>query len=122
MFIEDSDIRVIRADWVESLHGRQQRAGDPNTPITASRWAEYRRKFKELELSGGVTKAPGRECEVYFNTFGSGNVVAGQTKGFAYCDSIPSPIVVDLDRESTRPKTITFRVLQDHWYLFYEFE
>ena len=121
MLRADSALRAVRNDWVATLDGTKQDAGDKGPAIAEARWDEYRAKFRELGLKGGVTRSTEDPCELYFYTYGSGFVFSSVTKGYAYCASEPTPLVHDLDRDDVQPKTLTYRELREHWYLFYEF-
>lgn len=122
MLRADSSIRVVRNDWMATLNGTEQHAGDPASALDGARWEEYRAKFRQLGLRGGVTRSTQGPCEFYLYKYGSGFAFSSVTKGYAYCASEPTPLVHDLDRDDIQPKTITFRELRAHWYLFYEFD
>lgn len=122
MLAEDSKLRVIRDDWLQPFGGAEEHPGDGLHTITENRWTEYRSKFRELGLAGGVSRASNSTCEVYFFKFGSGFSFSSRNKGYAYCDGVPSPLVASLDQDTIQSKTTTYRRLDGNWYLFLEFD
>jgi len=122
MLHEDSAIRAIRNDWLGTMNGVTVQADEQGATIDSQRWNEYRAKFRRLGLQGGITRATQGPCEFYAFRYGSGFVFSSVTKGYAFCTSVPSPLVEDLDRDDVRAKTMTFRALRESWYLFYEFD
>ena len=121
MFRTDSTLQVVRNDWVATTTGTQQHVGDQSSVIAPTRWDEYRAKFRQLNLRGGISRSTQGPCECYLDSYGTGFVFSSETKGYAYCASEPTPLVHDLDQDAIQSKTLTFRKLRDNWYLFYEF-
>ena len=119
MMMEDS-FRVVRDDWMAPRKGRDEHKGEPHPSISDARWNQYRGKFRELGLDAGITRADTGPCQLYFLSYAAGIVAAGETKGYAYCESAPSPLVTDLDKDPVPPKATGYRSIDGKWYLFGE--
>jgi hypothetical protein len=123
MLREDSSIRAIRRDWLDTLDGKEQRFDEQPITIDRPRWTAYRELFRDLGLSNGATRVQTDACEFYLFEYGSGFVFSSESKGFAYCETEPSPLVASLDSDpGIEPKKTTFRKLKPNWYLFYEYD
>jgi len=92
--------------------------------ITREKWSEYRRLFREAELSGFDKDKAGN---VYFVAFATDFVGGGATKGFVHCvnfgdrDKAFLPCVDQRDSgqvEEAGDKGYSYRKLGQNWYIF----
>jgi hypothetical protein len=92
--------------------------------ITREKWNEYRRLFREVELSGLDKDKAGN---VYFVAFATDFVGGGTTKGFVHCvnfgdrDKAFLPCVDQRDSgqvEEAGYKGYSYRKLGQNWYIF----
>jgi len=73
MMEKDSTIQTIRNDWLGPTHGATERPGNPVGTIDPQRWDQYRMRFRQLRLQGGISRATKGPCELYFGRYGSGS-------------------------------------------------
>ena len=79
--------------------------------ISAARWNEYRRLFKEARLPDGIDRAGELSKGVYFPVWGEGLADNPREKGVMFSPTKPA----DVQGESQR---ILYRPLAGNWYYF----
>lgn len=87
--------------------------------ISDERWNVYREYFEKLKLKKGIAQYP-TEGKIFFIAESKGLVTGGSSKGYAYFDAEPSPIVDSLDdaRFLEPPKYRAFKRIKGNWYLY----
>ena len=87
--------------------------------ISRERWDQYRGLFKTLGVPGGMLRE-NKGTVTYFIVFSGGLVTNGFSKGYAYSDTEPAPLVSSLDDPASWPKgnRVVFKHLKGDWYLF----
>lgn len=88
--------------------------------FSEARWDQYRKLFKAIGLAGGITRE--KSGDVTYLIFSSkGLVTHGTQKGYASSKEELTPIADSLDDVTQLPKgkSIVFKKLKEHWYLFY---
>lgn len=88
--------------------------------ITPMRWEEYRALFRRLGVEQGVG-ANEKRTYVQFMISNEGLSIGGSSKGVAYCESPPEPLVENLDTPQRPGKAGAAYVrLTERWYLYFE--
>jgi hypothetical protein len=117
-----ADQKVIRIasdfTWLEDNAGWPR--PEAEWGFSRERWDSYRKLFKKLGLSGGILQD--KQGGITFLIFSSrGLVTNGSMKGYAYSKKALDPTVKSLDDFASWPKgkTVVFKRLKEHWYLFH---
>ncbi len=95
--------------------------------ITKERWNEYRQLFHTTGASIGIDKGinPSR---IFFPIVSRGIVPTGATKGFVYSQAPLSPVLKSLDKAPPdelyegpdHNHVLVYKLIEDHWYIYYE--
>jgi hypothetical protein len=121
MATADSRLMRVADDWYIDAAGADHRKPQPRL-LSAARWDEYRRLFRDLHLQEGVLIWPGG---IEFLSFCEGLAGSGDCKGFALLRKTPAAeeICGNLDRLPMRKTPldgICYRQIEGPWYLFRE--
>src|SRR6266404_6143785 len=71
---------------------------DSELGFSRERWDDYRKLFKELGLTAGITRREDIANVVFFVASDEGAALRGTEKGYAYSPQEPHPLVESLDR------------------------
>jgi hypothetical protein len=95
-----------------------------NVGISAERWNEYRKLFRQVGVGDGLGKNidPPR---IFFPIVSGGLVPTSWTKGLVYSPVRLSPVVKSLDhRVPDRfwhgSQVLVYKPIEDHWYIYYQ--
>jgi hypothetical protein len=97
--------------------------------ITRARWDQYRRLFRQVGVSEGLTQD--RNGNIYFLVHTQGSVVGGASKGFVYClreEASPdtfSPCSEQRDfgrRDDGKGEGDEYRRLSQHWFIYSDWD
>jgi hypothetical protein len=122
---QDSGLSVIDAKWLEVRDGTQFSVFDQKSGITQARWDEYRRIFRQNEITQGI-----RRFQVNGDAFiivkSEGILDNGYSNGFLYCGTGPGhsyPPCSSKQERGNHPyaegdEAYSFIRLSDRWYAF----
>ena len=120
--MSQADSRVVRITndftWLDNNAGWPR--PESELGFSEERWDEYRKLFKEIGLEGGITREEHGEV-TYFIFSSKGLVTHGTEKGYAFSNKELTPTAESLDDVTRMPKgkSVVFKKLKEHWYLFY---
>ena len=93
--------------------------------ITEARWDQYRRLFRKVDATAGLSQD--QQGNIYFLMHTEGSVVVGASKGFVYCQTTEASPGVILPcseqrnfgkRDDGNGNGAEYRRLSDHWYIY----
>jgi len=111
---------MIAAD--QSLHRVDEDWADPPDAVSADRLDAYRRLLKDVGCRRGFCAYPGRPG-VYFISAARGVVAGSTTQGYYYFEGVPPLLVTNTAAYTPKPDEYSyevFRLIEGHWYIFYE--
>jgi hypothetical protein len=120
--MSQADDRVVRVSsdftWLDnnaSWPRPQSELGFSN-----ERWDAYRNLFSKIGLEGGIAREGSGEI-IYFIISSKGLVTHSTEKGYAFSNKELTPTAESLDDFNRMPKgkSVVFKKLKEHWYLFY---
>ena len=123
MFLADRKLGRIAPTFTRSASFFSG-APEPEGPQgTENRLMHYRELFRQTGLNAGIEGYDDKQ-QILFHASTRGLSISGSTKGYAYQISQPEPLVNDLDVYwSSDGRSFTaYRHLDDHWYLYFQFE
>jgi len=94
-----------------------------NIGISAERWSEYRRLFKETGIELGISRPEGSET-IFFIVSATGLVTGGSDKGYAFSSEPLLPVLRSLDNGPQELKSGQpgYRPMDDGWYIYYRWD
>mgnify|MGYP001568517297 FL=1 len=123
MFLEDRKLGRIAPTFTRSASFFSG-LPEPESPrVTEERLLRYRELFRQIGLSAGIEGYDNKE-HILFHASVRGLGISGSGKGYSYEVSQPEPLVADLETYwSSDGRSFTaYRYLEDHWYLYFQFE
>jgi hypothetical protein len=95
-----------------------------NVGISAERWDEYRKLFRQVDVASGLRKDldPPR---IFFPVISEGLVPSGYEKGLVYSPTPLSPVLRSLDEKPPDQfwegsHVLVYRPVGDHWYIYFK--
>jgi hypothetical protein len=122
---EDSTLSVIDPGWLQVRNGPQFLTFDPKSGITEARWNEYRRIFRNNDITQGIRRyQPDGDAFIIVKSVGL--LDNGYSNGYLYCSNGPEhsyPPCSSKDDRGSHPQTdggeaYSFIRLSDRWYAF----
>jgi hypothetical protein len=122
---EDSHLTRIASDftWLDDEVAWPRK----NVGISEKRWNNYKQMFREVGDSEGIAKG-NNPARIMFPIFTVGSVPSGAEKGLVYSQAPLSPVLKSLDSKPPekywdgpdRSHVLVYRLISDHWYIYYE--
>ena len=122
---EDSVMNRIAYDFTWRQDSVAWPRPEPEWGITEARWNQYRRLFKKVGATAGLSQD--QQGNIYFLMHTEGSVVGGASKGFVYCqttEASPGLILPCSEqrnfgkRDDGNGNSAEYRRLSDHWYIY----
>ncbi len=122
---EDSVMGRIAYDFTSRQGSVAWPRPESDRGITAARWDQYRRLFRKVGATAGLSQD--QEGNIYFLMHTEGSVVGGASKGFVYCqrtEALPGLILPCSEqrdfgkRDDGYGNAAEYRRLSDHWYIY----
>jgi hypothetical protein len=121
----DGDLLRVANDFVWTTKTTKWPRPAGELGITQHRWDDYRRLFRLLHLTAGMSHDPeDPKSVVYLLASTSGFVTGGSVKGYARSDSVLSPLCKTLDSlpKSDKEEGVCFKPLAKGWYLYFQWD
>lgn len=90
--------------------------------IDSKKVTQYRSLFRELGISDGMLRRFGYEGIVFFPVRTTGLPSGGSALGYAFCTTVPTPLVDQIDPDKQQGRGIVFRKIEDGWFVFFSNE
>lgn len=91
----------------------------PDHSISAERWEEYQKIFRELELDAGMRyHASG---SIRFTSTAQGLMTGGSGKGYVYLPKNPTPLYTNLNSipEDLKSNVYAFKKINEEWFIYF---
>ena len=122
MLQEDSHLTRIAPDftWLDDNVAWPRK----DIGVSAVRWDEYRGLFRAVGAPLGLIRDPDT-ARVFIPIVSEGLVPTGHCKGLVYSPKPLSPVLKSLDEKPPdryweRSHVLVYKLIEDHWYVYYE--
>ena len=89
----------------------------PDHEISAERWEEYQKIFRELELDAGMRYGPNES--IWFISTTHGLMTGGSIKGYVYRPKTPTPLYTSLNSipDDLKSNVYAFKKINEEWFI-----